>query len=83
MTAARRDAPWWCAIVNKNWRIALLDAVVRIEDRCVNNRPEPLTGRVRCIRRNERVDEDLIPLQNLVYGRRLLRGLNRRRNEEG
>src|SRR5438876_9956435 len=53
-------------VVNENWCIALLDAVVGIEDRRVNNRPDPRTRGVRGICRNERVDEDLIPLQHLV-----------------
>ena len=53
-------------VVNENWCIALLDAVVGIEDRRVNNRPEPLTRGVRRVCCNERVDQDLIPLQHLV-----------------
>ena len=65
MTAARRDAPWGALSSNENRRVAPFDAVVRIEDRRVNDRPEPLTGGVRRIRRNERVDEDLIPVQHL------------------
>ena len=52
--------------MNKDWRVAPLDAVVRVEDRRVNDRPEPLTRRICGVRRNERVDEDLIPLQHLV-----------------
>ena len=87
MTAARRDAPRGALVVNENWRVAPLDAVVRIEDRRVDDRPEPLTGGVRRICRDERVDEDLIPLQHLVElggsRRRRLRGSDRRGNEEG
>ena len=69
MTAARRDAPCGRLVVNEDWCVALFDAVVGIEDRRVNDRPEPLTGGVRRIRRNERVDEDLIPVQHLRYRR--------------
>ena len=63
-SSARRAVAAPC--VNENWRVALFDAVVRIEDRRVNDRPEPLTRGVRGIRRNERVDENLIPLQHLI-----------------
>jgi hypothetical protein len=51
--------------VNEDGCVSLLDAIERIEDRRVNNRPEPLTGRVGCIRCNERVDEDLVSIQYL------------------
>ena len=53
-------------VVNENWCVTSLDAVVGIEDRRVNDRPEALTGGVRRVRRNQRVDEDLIPFQYLV-----------------
>jgi hypothetical protein len=49
--------------VNEDWSVSPLDAIERIEDRGVNDRPEPLTGRVGGIRCNERVDEDLVPIQ--------------------
>jgi hypothetical protein len=52
-------------VVNEDGCVSLLDAIERIEDRRVNDRPEPLTGRVGCIRCNERVDEDLVPIQYL------------------
>ena len=79
-------------VVNEHWRVTPFDAVVGIEDRRVDDRPEPLTGGVRRIRRNQRVDEDLIPLQHLVHGgglRRLVRGFDgsgtddAQRDEEG
>ena len=65
MTAARREAPRG-AVGNENWRVAPFDAVVGVEDRGVHDRPEPLTRGIRRIRRNQRVDEDLVPLQHLV-----------------
>ena len=61
---ARR--PRWSAAVNEHWRIALFDAVVGVEDRCMQDRSEPLTRRVGGIRCNECIDEDLIPLQDRV-----------------
>ena len=83
-SSARRAAG--VRTVNENWCVARLYAVVRIEDRRVNDRPEPLTRGVRGIGRNERVDEDLIPLQHLIDAsgirRRLLRGSDGRGNEE-
>ena len=86
MTAARRDAPGGALIVTRNRCVAPLDAVVGVEDRRVNDRSEPLAGGVRRIRRNECVDEDLIPLQHLVdedrrLGR-LLRGFDGRADKE-
>ena len=66
MTAARRDAPRGAVAVDEDRFVAPLDAVVRIEDRRVHDGAEPLTRRVRGIRRDERVDKDLIPLENLV-----------------
>ena len=68
-----RDAPWGALLSTKSRCVALFDAVVRIEDRRVNDRPEPLTGGVRGIRRNQRFDEDLIPVQHLRHARRLVR----------
>jgi hypothetical protein len=44
----------------------MLDAVVRIEDRAVNDRPQSLARRVCRVRGDKRVDKDLIPLQDLV-----------------
>ncbi len=86
MTAARRDAPCGAVVSNEYWRVASFDPVVGVEDRRVNDRPEPLTRRVRRTRRNQRVDEDLIPFQHLVDAggrlRRLLRGLDGSRTKE-
>ena len=48
--------------------VSSLDPVVGVEDRGVNDRAEPLTRRICRIRRNERVDEDLVPFQHLVDG---------------
>ena len=73
MIAARRDAPRGALVANEDWCVSLFDAVVGVEDRRMNDRSEPLAGRVRRIRRNERVDEDLIPLEHLVDGGGLLR----------
>jgi hypothetical protein len=53
-------------IVDKDRCIAPFDPVVRIEDRRVNDCPEPLAGGVRRIGRNQRVDEDLIPFKHLI-----------------
>jgi hypothetical protein len=64
----------------------LLDSVVGIEDRGVDDRAEPLTRRICGIRRNERVDEDLVPFQHLVHGHGLfglVRRFGSRRDEEG
>src|SRR5262245_7375243 len=44
----------------------MFDAVVRVEDRCVNDRSESLAGRIRCIGCDERVNEDLVPFQHLI-----------------
>ena len=66
MIAARRDAPRGAPIANEKWCITLFDAVVGVENRRMNDRSEPLTGRVRRIRRNQHLDEDLIPLKHLV-----------------
>ena len=52
--------------VHENWRVTFLDAVVSIEYRSVNDCPEALTRGVRRVRRDECVDENLIPLQYLV-----------------
>ena len=54
--------------MDEDWRVASFDAVVCIEDRGVHDGPEPLTRGVRRIRRNERVDEDLIPVQHFRRG---------------
>ena len=82
--------PTRCAMrrgaVHEDWRVPLLDPVVRIEDRRVNDRAEALTGRICGIGRNQRIDEDLVPFQHLVDGDRpfrLLRRFGRRRDEEG
>jgi hypothetical protein len=53
-------------VVNEHWRVTLLDAVVGIEDRGVDDRPQALTGGVRRVCGDQRVDEDLIPFQYLV-----------------
>ena len=55
-------------VVNENWCVTLLDAVVGIEDRRVNDRPQALTGGVRRVGRNQRVDENLIPFQYRLTG---------------
>ena len=75
----------WRRILNSDRRIASFDAVVGIEDRSVNDGPKPLTRRIRCFRRNESVDEDLIPLQNLVRGahRTTARASSRSRRHRG
>ena len=68
MIAARREAPRGAPIANEEWCISLFDAVVGVENRRMNDGSEPLTGRVRRIRRNQHLDEDLIPLEHLVDG---------------
>ena len=67
---------------HEDWRIASLDSVVGIEDRGVNDRAEPLTRRIRGIRRNERIDENLVPFEHLVHGQGVL-GLCRRFRSRG
>jgi hypothetical protein len=52
--------------LDKDWCVTPLDAVIRIEDRGVNDRPKPLARGICRVRGNERVDEDLVPLQYLV-----------------
>ena len=52
--------------MNENWCVTSLDAVVRVEYRRVNDRSESLAGGVCRIGCDERVNEDLIPLQHLV-----------------
>ena len=73
MTAARRDVPLRnqvlavvVDVLDEDRRVPALDPVVGIEDRRVNDRAEALTGRIRRVRRDERLDEDLVPFQNLV-----------------
>ena len=53
-------------VLDEDRRVAALDPVVGIEDGRVNDGAEALARRIRRVRRNERVDEDLIPFQNLV-----------------
>ena len=50
--------------MNEEWCVATVDAVESIEDRRVYDGPEPLTGGVRRVRGNQRVDEDLVPLEH-------------------
>ena len=53
-------------VLDEDRRVAALDPVEGIEDGRVNDRSEALTRRIRRVRRNQRLDEDLIPFQNLV-----------------
>ena len=53
-------------VLDEDRRVAALDPVVGIEDGCVNDGAEALARRVRRVRRDERLDEDLIPVQYLV-----------------
>ena len=69
-------------VVNEDRRVAALDAIVGVEDRSVNDRSEPLAGGVRRIGRNERVDENLIPVQHLIVIALLQRDRGRREREE-
>src|SRR4030095_2441643 len=54
-------------------RIAPVDPGVRLKDGRVNDSAEPLTGRVRRSLRNERLVEDLIPLEYVVDAGQLWR----------
>ena len=47
-------------------RVALIDAVVGIEHRRLDDGPQPRTRDVRRAGRDERVDEDLVPLEHRV-----------------
>ena len=58
--------------MNEDRCVAPLDAVEGIEDRRVHDRPEPLTGGVRRVRRDQRVNEDLVPIEHLIAGGRLI-----------
>ena len=73
--------------VNEERCIATVDAVQRIEDRRVYDGTEPLTGGVRRARRDQRVNEDLVPLEHRVAEGRLFRRLagrvERTMNQEG
>ena len=73
--------------VNEEWCIATVDAVQRIEDRRVHDGTEPLTGGVRRARSDQRVNEDLVPLEHRVAKGRFFRGLagrvERTREQEG
>src|SRR4029453_16781727 len=53
-------------VVNENGCIALLNAVVGIEYRRVNNRSEPLARGVSGISCNKFVDKNLIPFEHLI-----------------
>jgi hypothetical protein len=53
-------------VMDEDRRVTPLDAVVRVVHSRVNNRPEPLTRRIWCVRHDQHVDEDLVPLQHLV-----------------
>ena len=53
-------------VLNEERRVTALDPVVGIEDRRVDDRAEALARRVRRVRRDERLDEDLVPVQHLV-----------------
>ena len=66
MTAARRDAPARGVAPDEERLVGPLDAVEGIEHRGVHDGTQTLTRRVRGVRDNEGVDEDLIPLQHLV-----------------
>jgi hypothetical protein len=54
-------------ILNEDRCVAPFDPVVGVEDGGLHDRSEPLAGRVWRVRRDERVDEDLVPVENLVW----------------
>ena len=61
--------PRWGRYRERNWRVALFDAVVGVEDRRMHDRSEPLTGRVRAYssRSASRRRSDSTPAQGSLF----------------